>query len=62
MRQCAENWIGYHFHFPLLWMPIEKYQISYKLTKKAEKGSMAKEYRNCKDSEHGQTIPPLVTS
>jgi hypothetical protein len=35
MRQCAENWIGYHFHFPLLWMPIEKYQINYKLTKKA---------------------------
>jgi hypothetical protein len=37
MRQCAENWIGYHFHFPLLWLPIEKYQISYKLPKKAEK-------------------------
>jgi hypothetical protein len=39
MRQCAENWIGYHFHFPLLWLPIEKYQISYKLTKKAEKAA-----------------------
>jgi hypothetical protein len=39
MRQCAENWIGYHFHFPLLWLPIEKYQISYKLPKKAEKAA-----------------------
>jgi hypothetical protein len=39
MRQCAENWIGYHFHFPLLWLPIEKYQINYKLPKKAEKAA-----------------------
>jgi hypothetical protein len=39
MRHCAENWIGYHFHFPLLWLPIEKYQISYKLPKKAEKAA-----------------------
>jgi hypothetical protein len=39
MKQCAENWIGYHFHFPLLWLPIEKYQISYKLPKKAEKAA-----------------------
>jgi hypothetical protein len=39
MRQCAESWIGYHFHFPLLWLPIEKYQISYKLPKKAEKAA-----------------------
>jgi hypothetical protein len=36
MRHCAENWIGYRFHFPILWLPIEKYQISYKLPKKAE--------------------------
>jgi hypothetical protein len=39
MRHCAENWIGYQFHFPLLWLPIEKYQISYKLPKKAEKAA-----------------------
>jgi hypothetical protein len=39
MRHCAENWIGYHFHFPLLWLPIEKYQISYKLPKKAKKAA-----------------------
>jgi hypothetical protein len=39
MKQCAENWIGYHFHFPLLWLPIEKYQLSYKLPKKAEKAA-----------------------
>jgi hypothetical protein len=37
MRHCAENWIGYRFYFPILWLPIERYQISYKLTKKAEK-------------------------
>jgi hypothetical protein len=36
MRHCAENWIGYRFYFPILWLPIEKYQISYKLRKKAE--------------------------
>jgi hypothetical protein len=36
MRHCAENWIGYRFYFPILWLPIEKYQISYKLPKKAE--------------------------
>jgi hypothetical protein len=39
MRHCAENWIGYHFHFLLLWLPIEKYQISYKLPKKAKKAA-----------------------
>jgi len=39
MRQCAEKWIGYHFHFPLLWLPIEKYQINYKLTEQAEKAA-----------------------
>jgi hypothetical protein len=39
MRHCAKKWIGYHFHFPLLWLPIEKYQISYKLPKKAEKAA-----------------------
>jgi hypothetical protein len=39
MRHCAENWIGYHFHFPLLWLPTEKYQISYKLPKKAERAA-----------------------
>jgi hypothetical protein len=36
MRHCAKNWIGYRFYFPILWLPIEKYQISYKLPKKAE--------------------------
>jgi hypothetical protein len=36
MRHCAENWIGYRFYFPILWLPIERYQISYKLPKKAE--------------------------
>jgi hypothetical protein len=36
VRHCAENWIGYKFYFPLLWLPIETYQVSYKLSKKAE--------------------------
>jgi hypothetical protein len=36
MRHCAENWIGYRFYFPMLWLPIERYQLSYKLPKKAE--------------------------
>jgi hypothetical protein len=36
VRHCAENWIGYRFYFPILWLPIERYQTSYKLPKKTE--------------------------
>jgi hypothetical protein len=36
MRHCAENWIGYQFYFPILWLPIKRYQVSYKLPKKAK--------------------------
>jgi hypothetical protein len=36
MRQCAEHWIGYRFYFPIFWLPIERYQLNYKLPKKAE--------------------------
>jgi hypothetical protein len=36
IKHCAENWIGYKFYFPLLWLPIETYQVRYKLSKKAE--------------------------
>jgi hypothetical protein len=36
VRHCAENWIGYKFYFPLLWLPIEIYQVRYKLSQKAE--------------------------
>jgi hypothetical protein len=36
VRHCAENSIGYRFYFPILWLPIERYQVSYKLPKKAE--------------------------
>jgi hypothetical protein len=36
VQQCAESWIGYQFHFPILWMPAEKYQVHYKLPKKAK--------------------------
>jgi hypothetical protein len=36
IRHCAENWIGYKFYFPMLWLPRETYQVRYKLSKKAE--------------------------
>jgi hypothetical protein len=36
VQQCAENWIGYQFHFPILWMPAEKYQVHHKFPKKVE--------------------------
>jgi hypothetical protein len=36
IRHCAKNWIGYKFYFPMLWLPIETYQVRYKLSKKAE--------------------------
>jgi hypothetical protein len=36
IRHCAENWIGYKFYFPMLWLPIETYQVRYKLSKKAK--------------------------
>lgn len=36
MEQCAERWIGYHFRFPLLWLPGQQYKAHYKLTKKEE--------------------------
>ena len=36
IRHCGENWIGYHFHFPILWMPSEKYQCHYQLVDRDE--------------------------
>jgi hypothetical protein len=36
IRHCAENWIGYKFYFPMIWLPRETYQVRYKLSKKAE--------------------------
>jgi hypothetical protein len=36
IRHCAENWIGYKFYFPMLWLPRETYQVRYKLSKKTE--------------------------
>jgi hypothetical protein len=36
VQQCAENWIGYQFHFPILWMPAEKYQVHHRFPKKVE--------------------------
>jgi hypothetical protein len=34
--KCVENWIGYQFHFPIMWMPVEKYQVHHKFPKKVE--------------------------
>jgi hypothetical protein len=42
LKHCAENWIGYKFYFPLLWLPIETYQVRYKLSKKAETAAWAR--------------------
>jgi hypothetical protein len=36
VQQCAKSWIGYQFHFPIPWMPEEKYQLHHKFPKKAE--------------------------
>jgi hypothetical protein len=36
VRQCVERWIGYQFHFPILWMPEDKYQVHHKFPKKSE--------------------------
>ena len=36
VEQCAKKWIGYHFHFPILWMPIEEYHAHYRLANKDE--------------------------
>lgn len=36
MGQYAERWIGYRFHFPLLWLPGQQYKTHFKLTKKEE--------------------------
>ena len=36
VKQCAEKWIWYHFHFPILWMPTEEYHAHHRLAKKDE--------------------------
>jgi hypothetical protein len=36
IKHCAENWIGYKFYFPMIWLPRETYQVRYKLSKKEE--------------------------
>jgi hypothetical protein len=50
LKHYAENWIGYKFYFPLLWLPIETYQVRYKLSKKAETTAWARiqEYQGFK--------------
>ena len=36
IQQCVENWLGYHFHFPLLWLPAQQYKADFRLPKKEE--------------------------
>ena len=36
IQRCGVNWLGYRFHFPLLWLPVDKYQCHYQLTDKDE--------------------------
>jgi len=36
IQHCGVNWIGYHFRFPSLWLPSEKYQNHYLLTDEEE--------------------------
>ena len=36
VQQCVEKWIGYHFHFPILWMQAEEYHAHYRLANKDE--------------------------
>ena len=36
IQHCGVNWIGYHFRFPILWLPSEKYQSHYQLTNREE--------------------------
>lgn len=42
VQQSAEKWIGYHFHFPLLWMPTQEYKAHHRLSKKEEAAAWQK--------------------
>jgi len=61
MGQCAERWIGYRFHFPLLWLPGQQYKTHFKLTKRRswQHGS---NYRVSMGSETGLTTPSITTA
>jgi hypothetical protein len=37
VQSRGERWLGLKFHFPLIWMPLEKYQPKFRITKKMEK-------------------------
>ena len=36
IQRCGVNWIGYRFHFPILWLPSDKYQCHFQLTNRDE--------------------------
>ena len=36
IQHCGVHWIGYRFHFPILWLPSDKYQCHYQLTDRDE--------------------------
>jgi len=37
VQSRGARWLGLKFHFPLIWMPLEKYQPKFRITKKMEK-------------------------
>jgi len=36
VQLCAESWIGYRFHFPLLWLTSQQYKSQFASTKQQE--------------------------
>lgn len=36
IQLSGTNWLGLKFHFPFIWMPLEKYQKMFRMTKKME--------------------------
>ena len=36
IQRCGNKWLGYHFHFTLLWLPVQQYKAYFKVSKKEE--------------------------
>ena len=36
IQRCGNKWLGYHFHFPLLWLLVQQYKAYFKVPKKEE--------------------------
>jgi len=55
VQECGNRWLGYHFHFPLLWLPVQQYKAYFKISKKEELAAWqrlqhAQGFRNMTDS------------